>query len=195
MDARTEDKIAPKPRRPYPVENSAVGEPYLRFFGTSLMKPAQLEAISRLIPAGGRVLEFGTWTGTTVSLLQERRPGVTFVSVDIMSDLRVALGYLVNQTHRRGLKLWMGDTASYHRQCVKHQLYDLVIVDADHEEESCYTDLGYAFDLVKPDGHVVVHDYGAEAYVGVKAATDRFTQERGMKVEVLAGTLVLVAPK
>jgi len=182
--------VNPIPPPPVSVQQ-AIGFAYPRFSGPGLMFDDEFEQLRRLIPRHGTYLEFGCWTGTTVMRLMEARDDIEATSVDIFYDWRQAVSYLVNRSHHLKHRLWWGETRTYHAQCA-HHIYDVVMVDADHREEAAYRDLGYAFDLVKPGGIVLIHDYGSDYHRGVTNAANKYAEDNGLQVKRLVRTLAQV---
>lgn len=56
--------------------------------------------------------------------------------------------------------------------------FDLVFIDGDHSYEACRRDLQWAARLVRPHGHVVVHDYGT-GYPQLQEVTKAVRDEWG----------------
>lgn len=54
--------------------------------------------------------------------------------------------------------------------------FDMAFIDAQHYYEDARHHILIAFDLVKPDGLIVVHDYGWHAFPGVKKAVDELVE-------------------
>lgn len=80
----------------------------------------------------------------------------------------------------------LGDTKFGLEQFAKNNIVpDLIYVDADHEEESVYTDISNYFPLVKGHGIICGDDYYwnlSNTGYPVKKAVDRFAKENQLKV-------------
>lgn len=66
---------------------------------------------------------------------------------------------------------------------------DIVFVDADHSEESCYADLCAWW----PKSKLILcaHDYGKDDIPGVTIAVDRFAAEQGLTPEIIDGHIAV----
>ena len=65
------------------------------------------------------------------------------------------------------------------------QSYDLIFVDAHHEEESVAIDAELVRDLVKPGGYLAFHDYAEDWCPGVAQAVDRVLGPGGKVTDTL----------
>jgi ubiquinone/menaquinone biosynthesis C-methylase UbiE len=74
--------------------------------------------------------------------------------------------------------------------------FDFIYIDADHSEFGCRHDLEHAWRLVRPGGWIAGHDYGVNpdrcvdpshyAFFGVKAAVDKFLEEKLVPLRAIA---------
>jgi len=122
----------------------------------SLMLPEEIEAIQAIIPQKGIVLEIGTFHGVTVSTWAAARPDVTFLSVDPLLWKRAGLRWYENR--RPNMRLLTGTVDDLMALRVA-AIFDVVIVDGDHDYIPCYHDLESTYTLIKPGGSIAVHDY------------------------------------
>jgi predicted O-methyltransferase YrrM len=129
------------------------------------------------VPAGGRLLEFGTWTGAAAAWIADQRPDVEIVSVDNFAFCPQNLA-LWQSNQRPNMTLFVGTTAYY---CVLSRpgAFDAVLVDADHKEPGVAADLRRAAVVVTPGGSIFAHDYGCPDWPGVKRAVDAFCAAEG----------------
>ncbi|MFZ5829829.1 MAG: class I SAM-dependent methyltransferase [Planctomycetota bacterium] len=142
--------------------------------GKSLMWPEEREAILNAIPVDRpcRVVEIGTYDGCTARWLGEHRPLATIVSVDNASAPEHTHLALENLRLRPNVRLFVGDSRQL-AAVVPPGIWDVVVVDADHEYGPVLTDLEMAYVLCRPGGVVFAHDYGLGPYPGVQRAVDQ----------------------
>jgi hypothetical protein len=59
--------------------------------------------------------------------------------------------------------------------------FDMVYLDANHEYEDVYADIGYWLPKVRDGGLLGGHDYGGHRWAGVKEAVDKFFWEKNIE--------------
>jgi len=177
--------------------------------GVSLVRPAELELFadmlsSRLLKSTS-MLEVGTFEGVTASMLAERCPEATIVSLDpfIDDDTRIpgyvpkrAPGRLVDWFHnsRSNQKLFVGFTRDFY--AISHCAFDLVLVDGSHLYADVLEDLQYTSRMLQPDGVLAVHDYAdAPEWPEVRQATDEFLRSAPFTVKLVAETTAFLVRK
>jgi len=166
--------------------------------GRSFMTDDQRAAILEELPEQGNVLEIGTGHGTTVAWWAQRRPAVTFVTVD---NFEVAPGtgpgdiedWLTN--HQPNQLLFRGTSAQF--GAVALPVFDAIFIDGDHSYEGCMADLILGKRLVVAGGKLMLHDYGrmeVPSLRGVTKAADTFCPTYHWTVKrVLVCTAVMEA--
>ncbi|HSH60325.1 MAG TPA: class I SAM-dependent methyltransferase [Acidimicrobiales bacterium] len=159
-----------------------------------------LSAIARSLEPG-LVLELGTFDGRTAAQLALNCPGeARVVSVDIAAEVQlqvgastrpVPVGSFLEKIPRTGnIELVTADSRSHDFSTIFGQAA-LVFVDGDHSYDGVLADTRVAFDVVRPGGYVVWHDY---LMIGdVTRALESIAAERPL-VHIDDTTLVFSGP-
>jgi hypothetical protein len=133
--------------------------------------------LQRFVGRGARILEIGTYAGTSLIGMLERLPDATAVAVDkwrnydennpnILSN--VEQNNVEDMFHRNLERMGMagrvvarkGDSVEVLLDFVRDgELFDLVYVDGSHKCIDCYTDMALGWRLLRKGGVMVVDDY------------------------------------
>jgi hypothetical protein len=154
--------------------------------GYSLMHPEERLFILNSIPRIGLVCEIGTFQGATCSMWAKERPGVRFLCIEDFSEVgdesRICLD-LWMQNRCKNMDLFLGSSEEFGRLC-RPCAFDVVVVDGNHDYESCLRDLELSFRIVKRSGGIAAHDYCPEQgmFDGVVRAVDEFCASHGLHV-------------
>ena len=137
-------------------------------------------AIARHLKAR-RIFEFGTYQGRTSYHLTYASDGaqVTTLNLPPAADPRYApyLGSYFRGTEREAfITQVLADSRQFDTEPHRHQ-FDLVFVDGDHSYDFVKNDTEKAFELLKPGGAILWHDYAPKSEGLVEFFRD-FTQER-----------------
>lgn len=130
-----------------------------------LMTPRE-HGLLREIARGKLVLEMGAWHGETTRVLAE--VAATVWTVDHFGgdgftgydDVLPAYLATLAASGRQDKVVTVVGEFSQVLPVLGNSTFDLVVVDGAHDYESVRRDVTYASVLVKPDGAIVVHDYG-----------------------------------
>lgn len=127
------------------------------------------QLVATLAPA--RIFEFGTFDGRTTIHLALNAPEHALVySIDTQSGefdfatdsnfhSRCRVGHFTLGTDAgKKVRMLTGDSKEYDFACFMNTM-DFVFIDADHSYEGVISDSRVAFDLVRPGGMIVWHDY------------------------------------
>ena len=154
-----------------------------------------LDALVSLIPDNGMFVEIGTWTGGTAALVADLRPGALVVTVDNYDRLSGQADHVrwmlagVNVLSRLNVVNVVADSAQA-GLLLRHRVFDVALVDGDHTEHGSYSDMERASIWLKPDGVLLIHDYGDIA--AVTRSVDGFCRARGLAVTRIAASLVKI---
>lgn len=151
--------------------------------GVSMLTDAEREACLSYMPQEkGRVLEIGSWTGTTLCWWASRRPRCQFV---------VAEPFTGSSEPETTKGLWQSNVLkTFGEGSRRVRLYrnvddvldhfpgkcDFIFIDGDHHEDAVLNDLSQAFVLGNDHCVYAVHDYASPRTqtLGVMRAVDRF---------------------
>jgi hypothetical protein len=180
----------------WPDGHGSFGEMFYAVAGVALVEPEVPSAVRDVIPPNGTVLELGSWSSTFAAWLCQQRPDIRVTAVDALigvPDGRTIRGMLslINLLLFDNLTWFKGTTSEFGRLAADAS-WDVVIVDADHSEQGCSTDLVLADRLTR--GIILAHDYD-EAYPGVQAAVNRFIAERNWSIAQQVGSMVFLRRK
>ena len=166
--------------------------------GEGRTAPEEMGYMLALIPEYGAVLEIGTLDGVTVAWWASRRQRATFLSVD---PFIAACGTWAGDSERwkknsrPNQKLFVGNSNGL---LGSEQSFDLIFVDGDHSYTACLLDLENIKLMLRPNGHICVHDYGhghkdpKHGLAGVTQAVDEFCSKNDYQInEVVRTTAVL----
>ena len=167
-----------------------IGRKIPGFAGHSLITDTEREAVLDIIPQsspGGHFLEIGTFAGATLAYWADRRPNVTFQSIDIFESWRKHVGpealsaWFANNGHRPNCRLFVG-TSEQFALAHRSEWYSVAFVDGDHSRDGCYRDLRVVRRLLLHGGTIAVHDFGSKRHPGVTEAVDQFRLEAGFHI-------------
>lgn len=138
-----------------------------------------VNAIARILEAK-HIFEFGTYLGRTTYHLALSAPDVRVVTLNLPpeEDKRIApfLGSYYKGTPVEGqIELVLSDSRKFDTSAYKHS-FDLVFVDGDHTYDLISNDTKKAFELLKPGGTIVWHDFAGKS-PGVLKFFGEFSQE------------------
>lgn len=157
------------------------------YAGESLMFPEERSWLLSQIPAGGRVLEVGTWCATTASWVLDQRPDIArWVALDTFTGGqgngvpgKDAWESCIENClrHQRRLCLFVGGLTELEWS----GRFSLGIVDGNHSYESVLDDLTRASSMCDA---IVAHDYHAAhvSLAGVRKAVDEFCAQQRWRV-------------
>ncbi|QJE96966.1 O-methyltransferase [Luteolibacter luteus] len=139
-----------------------------------------------------RILEIGSYKGSTARLLAENTPDDTRIWT-LDQDPEHGSAYrgtpLESRIHR------VVGKADY-ELLKEHGTFDLIFVDADHDYESAYRHSVTALNLLAPGGVILWHDYQNKDYLhggcGVPEALDAVTRKLGRSLVSIEGTMVAI---
>jgi hypothetical protein len=139
-----------------------------------------------------RILEIGSYKGSTARLIAENTPGDTHIWA-LDHDPEHGSAYrgspLESRIHR------VIGKASYDL-LKEHGTFDLIFVDADHDYESAYRHSVTALNLLAPGGVILWHDYQNRDCLhgqgGVPEALDAITRTFGKALVSIEGTMVAI---
>lgn len=163
--------------------------------GVSLMTLPQRERLIELIPDRGYVLEIGTASGVTASMLAAARPNATLISVDNFCD-RYHPDVLRTDPHRvhncldnmrSNQRLWVGESRTLLQ--ISPIKFELVIVDADHRYQGVLDDL---HNVASRTSQIAAHDYGEPTWPEVSDAVNQFCAATPWKVVETVGSLAIL---
>lgn len=178
---------------------------YPHRYGYAFTTRREIAALNAAIPAGGMVLEVGSASGVSVSLLAEEKPNARFFSVDTfvpprnVGDIdstvcpdgdhfdRILNWYKNRQPNQI---LWMGDVRRL--QQITTRKFDLIFVDAGHMYDEVYPDLLLSATMLQEGGVMVAHDYRDPNWKQVEEAVDRFCNELNFIVFKTVGSLAFM---
>jgi len=161
--------------------------------GHSLITDTEREAVLDIIPQsspGGHFLEIGTFAGATLAYWADRRPNVTFQSIDIFESWRkhhkgpeaLVAWHDNNATSgRTNRRLFVGTSEQFAAIC-RPEMFSIAFVDGDHSRGGCYRDLAAVIPLMLYGGTIACHDYGSKRHPGVAEAVDQFRLEAGFHI-------------
>lgn len=138
-----------------------------------------VNAIARVLEAK-RIFEFGTYLGRTTYHLALSGPDVNVVSLNLPpeEDKRIApfLGsYFKGTEVEAQIELVLQDSRKFDTEAYKNS-FDLIFVDGDHSYELIANDTKKAFELLKPGGTIIWHDFAAKS-PGVLKFLGEFSEE------------------
>lgn len=125
-----------------------------------------VNAIARVLRAE-RIFEFGTYIGRTTFHLTFASPNARVFTLNLPpeKDSRIApyLGSYFKGTDREArIELILTDSREFDASEYKQSM-DMVFVDGDHNYEMIGNDTKKAFELLKPGGTIVWHDFAAKS--------------------------------
>ena len=174
--------------------------------GSSLMREPEIEALCNLLTSqllqSTTMLEVGSYEGVTASVIAERCPQSTIVSIDPFMEHdefdvgrrhgpdRIA-NWLRNK--RRNQHLWTGTLRDFYS--FSNCNFNVVLIDGGHDYNSVRSDLAYASTMIFPDSVIAVHDYqecDGISWAGVTKATDDFIGEHLFVISEIVESLALL---
>lgn len=170
--------------------------------GTCWMSQREIHFLRRIMPLQGRVLEIGSASGVTISLLAEESPDVRFLSVDHYpviaysdtsrracdNDATCYQNWIKNR--RPNNFLFIGKLNDFHRfSCDR---FDMAIVDGSHLYEDVLSDLLLTRTLILAGRPILCHDYHDPHWYQVTEAVDRFCAESEYKVTCTVGAMAVL---
>lgn len=169
------------------------------FEGLCWMTIEETEKLVSLIHTLDQVLEIGTASGSTASILARERPHAFFTCLDIFriepGEPRMPSGeerivhWLKNK--QQNMTLWVGSAFDLLRLNPRLK-FNVTIVDGGHDLICCHTDLVMAEHLTAADGTIVCHDYNEMNWPGVTKAIDLFCDQHHWRVVDLVHTLAVL---
>ena len=166
--------------------------------GCSLLTSEEREAVLESIGERDRVLEIGTFQGSTVSYWASRKPNACFLSVDnfawVGDGTRKgnAAKWVENQC-TPNMHLFIG-TAQDLSQIVDRGHFDVVFIDGDHSYDGVRKDLLTAHAMLTPGGHIMGHDYMTDnpGQDGVTRAVNEFCEASGLAISKTVGSVFFI---
>lgn len=170
--------------------------------GMCWMSPREIQFLKSIMPLQGRVLEVGSASGVTISVIAEEYPDVRFLSVDHYpviassdtsrracdNDATCHQNWIANR--RPNNFLFIGRLTDFHRfSCDR---FDVAIVDGSHLYEDVLTDLLLTQTLMLPRRPILCHDYHDPHWYQVTEAVDRFCAESEYKVTCTVGAMAVL---
>lgn len=172
---------------------------------------AVLAAFASRCPDATTLFEIGTFDGrTTFNLAMNSPPGCRIGTLDLPPDAATAMAidtaerslvdkpspgrrYERNRARHPAAvaKIFqlLGDSATFDFQAHRRAC-SLVFVDGSHAAEYVERDTATAFDLVRPGGVVLWHDYGT--WEGVTGVLERIDAERRLGLRSIRGTSLVM---
>ena len=131
--------------------------------------------------AANKIFEFGTYTGRTTFYLAHNNPSASVVTLNLPpeKDLRYGpfLGVMFKGTQEeKRITQLLADSREFDIASLRRQ-FDFVFVDGDHSYELVQNDTQKAFELLKPGGTIMWHDYAPKSE-GLVRFFQVFTQEQ-----------------
>jgi len=160
--------------------------------GRTLISPREREALLRVVPENGTVLEIGTYHGGTAAYLAERRPGAAIFCVDpwmFPGADRVAGNWVRNRQAFPNMRIFTGTSKEF--AVTNATRFDLILVDSAHYYQECFDDIEVA--LRRSPKVIAVHDYGICFPEVTRAADDALAD--WPEKEVVGTTLFAWRPK
>lgn len=127
------------------------------------------------------IFEFGTYQGRTTYHLTYASPGarVTTLNLSPEADPRYGphIGRYFKGTDREAFITQVFCDSTKFDTAARRQKHDFIFVDGDHEYDFVKNDTAKAFEMLKPGGAIVWHDYAPKKEGLVRFFRD-FTQEK-----------------
>jgi precorrin-6B methylase 2 len=119
-----------------------------------------------LLRVGNNFLEIGTFDGIAVARLAQSHPGVTFYSVDSFEKAFATDGghidaVLENTADCSNFILVKGQSQRV-LPSFRDAFFDVIFIDGDHGYEAVLTDINNACRIIKPGGHICMHDFALD---------------------------------
>lgn len=163
----------------------------------------QFKKILSWLPPDPKVLEVGTYTGTSIIGMLLERPDARAHVIDAwkdymeMGNIRYSsqiFGSFLSNIKKSGVSnritYSIGTSFDELAKLIRFkQEYDLVYVDGSHHHLDCFADMVLAWRLVKEGGYLLVDDYTFTKEI--TAAIDHFTLQAGVTVVFKDGRILL----
>jgi predicted O-methyltransferase YrrM len=163
------------PRRPYAIPDKSGLPP--EFIRLCPWEMEYLFAVARRARHG--ILETGRFNGGSCFLMACAAETVPIYSIDIKPKDDAKLKELFEQHGVGGkVQLIVGD--SQHQKYPQIEPVDMVFIDGDHRYQGCLDDLRNWYDLLRPNGHLVLHD----CYLGKHGVQDAVADFMGEHPEL-----------
>lgn len=164
----------------------------------------EIQLLSELTGLQGVVLEVGSASGVTASVLAEMQPDARIVSIDSypespQSDIARAgfpdwehVERMANwrKNRKENQSLFIGTLSQFNRICsVK---FDMIFVDAGHLFDEVFSDMCIAEKLLKVDAPMLCHDFNDPNWYQVTEAVLRFCESSGFFIERQVGSIAVL---
>lgn len=129
-----------------------------------------------------RIFEFGTYLGRTTFHLAEALPEATITTLDLPRDQNPwafadDIGVYFRETAAAArISQLRADSLTYDPGGDRHT-FDFVWVDGDHSYDAVEADTRTAFELLRPGGAILWHDFGPDS-LGLVRFFSEFTREQ-----------------
>jgi hypothetical protein len=163
--------------------------------GRSLTEEDELRFVLEQLPKDGRLIEIGTFEGTSARWMSDQRPDIHILSIDpfpgkLCIDGNIQL-WLQNRNPQTQV-LFVGTFEKFVDAVMPAHSYDVVFIDGDHSYGCTKSDLECA---LKISGATIMgHDYRDPPVDGVKPAVDEFCKNHGFTM-TLCNTAYLLTKK
>ncbi len=161
------------------------------------LRPEEGAALAELA-RGKRVLEVGSYLGLSTVCLA--RTAESVVSVDPHDGRGTEVrqdtlpGLVANlERYRVGSNVHISPYVFGESHASAYAPFDLIFIDAAHDEASVADDIARALPLLAPGGLIAFHDYHSPVDPGVTAAVDALIGSGGTLLNVV-GSLAVVRP-
>jgi len=160
--------------------------------GESVVSVSELNALLESITSRAKVCEVGTYHGSTCRFLAENRPEALFLCVDNFWRSKspgMVDNWMANAMPN--MNLFVGTFPEF-LMFAPQQQFHLILVDASHREDDCFSDLETARLLLLPNGILAAHDYEREIDPGVTTAVNRFCLQYQKSIVRKVDSLVFI---
>lgn len=174
--------------------------------GSSLMRESEIDMLCKLLTSqlltSTTMLEVGSYEGVTASVIAERCPQSTIVSIDPFMEHDAfdigrrhgpdrAANWLRNK--RSNQHLWTGTLKDF--VAFANHNFNVILIDGGHDYNSVRSDLAYATTLLLPDSVIAVHDYfqcDGISWGGVTEAVNDFIDHNPFSVSEIVDSMALL---
>lgn len=153
------------------------------------------------LAAGKVVLEIGAYAGRSTICLAQK--AITVGSVDTFDGRGTAqqgntLPLFKRNIRRAGIERKVNIYQGESREMLANlpPIYDLILIDGGHDQETVAGDVKASLEILKPGGVLVLHDYNTD-HPGVTEAVDRLLADGGKMIDKTRGefgTMAVVQP-
>jgi predicted O-methyltransferase YrrM len=160
--------------------------------GRSLTEEDELRFVLEQLPKNGRMIEIGTFEGTSARWMSDQRPDIHILSIDpfpgkLCIDGNIQL-WLKNRNPQTQC-LFVGTFEKFVDSIIPLGTYDVIFIDGDHSYESTTLDLECALKI--KGATIMGHDYRDPSTDGVKSAVDDFCKKHGFTMTLCNAAYLL----